>query len=63
MKKTLPSFTTDDEAEKFVETADLSEYDLSGRFVRFERAPIELNSRHGERSEAISDSAEPRLDD
>ena len=28
--KQLPTFTTDEEAETFVETADLSEYDLSG---------------------------------
>jgi hypothetical protein len=30
MKRKLPSFRTDAEAEHFVETADLSEYDLSG---------------------------------
>lgn len=29
-KKTLPSFISDEEAEKFVAAADLSEYDLSG---------------------------------
>ena len=29
MKKTLPTLTTDDEAEAFLETADLSHYDLS----------------------------------
>ena len=29
-KKSLPSFNTDKEAEDFVATADLSEYDLSG---------------------------------
>ena len=35
--KTLPEFKTDREAEKFVDTADLSEYDLSGfKPVRFE---------------------------
>lgn len=28
--KQLPSFATDEEAELFVDTADLSEYDLSG---------------------------------
>lgn len=28
--KQLPSFATDEEAEEFVDTADLSEYDLSG---------------------------------
>lgn len=36
MKKTIPSFKTDKEAEQFVDTADLSEYNLSGRFVKFE---------------------------
>ncbi len=30
MKKTLPNLTTDAEASAFVETADLSQYDLSG---------------------------------
>ena len=30
MKKTFPEFKTDEEAELFVETADLSEYDFSG---------------------------------
>jgi predicted DNA binding CopG/RHH family protein len=29
MKKTFPDFKTDEEAEHFVDTADLSEYDLS----------------------------------
>jgi predicted DNA binding CopG/RHH family protein len=30
MKKKIPKFQTDQEAEQFVDTADLSEYDLSG---------------------------------
>jgi predicted DNA binding CopG/RHH family protein len=30
MKKKFPEFKTDEEAELFVETADLSEYDFSG---------------------------------
>jgi predicted DNA binding CopG/RHH family protein len=30
MKPKIPDFKTDAEAEAFVETADLSEYDLSG---------------------------------
>ena len=35
--KPLPTFKTDKEAEDFVDTADLSEYDLSGgRVMRFE---------------------------
>ncbi len=37
IKKKIPTFETDEEAENFVATADLSEYDLSGaRPVRFE---------------------------
>ena len=37
MKKKIPTFKGDEEAERFVEIADLSEYDLSGaRPVRFE---------------------------
>ncbi len=37
MKKKIPSFETDEEAEAFVAEADLSEYDLSGAtLVRFE---------------------------
>jgi predicted DNA binding CopG/RHH family protein len=38
--KKLPSLRTDAEAERFVATADLSEYDLSGMVpVRFEFKP------------------------
>ena len=37
--KKIPTFRTDDEAEEFVSTADLSEYDLSGKLVRFEFEP------------------------
>ena len=37
MKKKIPTFKTDREAERFVDTADLSDYDLAGaRPVRFE---------------------------
>jgi predicted DNA binding CopG/RHH family protein len=37
MKKTIPTFKTDKEAEDFVAKADLSDYDLSsGEVVRFE---------------------------
>ena len=48
MKKKIPAFKTDEEAERFVDTADLSEYDLSGlkptRF-EFERKSAQLNMR------------------
>jgi predicted DNA binding CopG/RHH family protein len=38
--KKLPALKSDKEAEKFVETADLSEYDLSGMVrMRFEFLP------------------------
>jgi len=37
MKKKIPIFESDEEAERFVETADLTEYDLSQfKAVRFE---------------------------
>ena len=40
MKKQIPTFKTDKEAENFVATADLSKYDLSGaRMVKFELRP------------------------
>jgi predicted DNA binding CopG/RHH family protein len=48
LKKPIPELRTDEAAERFVETADLSEYDLSG-FVptRFEFQPkaAQLNMR------------------
>jgi predicted DNA binding CopG/RHH family protein len=48
MKKTIPTFRTDGEAERFVDTADLSEYDLSSltpvRF-EFEKKTAQLNMR------------------
>lgn len=38
--KKLPTLKSDREAEEFVATADLSQYDLSGgKFVRFELKP------------------------
>jgi predicted DNA binding CopG/RHH family protein len=40
MKKPLPELKTDEEAEAFVATSDLTEYDLSGmRMMRFEFQP------------------------
>lgn len=63
MKKTIPSFATDEEAEAFVAAADLSEYDLSQfKPVRFEfdkksarvnmRLPEQLLSAVKERARA-----------
>lgn len=40
MKKKLPELKSDKEAEEFVASSDLTEYDLSGmRMVRFEFQP------------------------
>ena len=40
MKKKIPTFKSDREAEEFVDKADLSEYDLSGaQLTRFEFQP------------------------
>jgi predicted DNA binding CopG/RHH family protein len=40
MKKKIPTFKTDEDAEVFVATADLSKFDLSGaRLVKFELKP------------------------
>jgi len=40
MKKRLPKFATDEEAERFVAETDLTDYDLSEmRMVRFEFQP------------------------
>ena len=46
--KPIPAFDTDEEAERFVESADLTEYDSSGfRKVRFEfqLKAVQLNMR------------------
>jgi predicted DNA binding CopG/RHH family protein len=46
--KTIPTFHTDAEAERFVDTADLTEYDLSGfKPMQFEFAKkdAQLNMR------------------
>ena len=48
MKRKIPAFKTDAAAERFVEKADLSKYDLSGlrpaRF-EFEKKTAQLNMR------------------
>ncbi len=46
--KKLPVFETDSQAEDFVESADLSEYDLSGfkpMHFEFEKKSAQLNMR------------------
>ncbi|MFI5394533.1 MAG: CopG family antitoxin [Candidatus Binatia bacterium] len=48
MKKKIPTFKTDKEAERFVDTADLTEYDLSGfkpAHFEFEKKTAQLNMR------------------
>jgi predicted DNA binding CopG/RHH family protein len=48
MKKRIPAFKTDRQAEDFVNTADLTQYDLSGaKSVRFEfeRKDARVNMR------------------
>ena len=48
MKKKIPTFKTDREAERFIDTADLSAYDLAGaepvRF-EFEKKDARVNMR------------------
>ena len=48
MKKKIPTFKTDEEAARFVETADLSKYDLSGLtpvMFECEKKSAQLNMR------------------
>ncbi len=50
-KPSLPRFNTDEEAEKFVEEADLTEYDLSGEEMHFEfeKKTTQVNMRMPEK--------------
>ena len=50
-KKQIPRFATDEEAERFVDTADLAEYDLTGgapmdkwllRYEQYSRTPTSI---------------------
>jgi predicted DNA binding CopG/RHH family protein len=48
MKKKISTFKSDEEAEQFVENADLSEYDLSGfkpALFAFEKKDARVNMR------------------
>jgi predicted DNA binding CopG/RHH family protein len=48
MKKKIPTFRTDKQAEDFVATADLSEYDLSGlqpMIFEVEKKTAQINMR------------------
>lgn len=52
MKKKIPAFKSDREAEDFVATANLAEYDLSGAkpvHFEFERKDARVNMRVPER--------------
>jgi predicted DNA binding CopG/RHH family protein len=64
MKKPIPTFKTDQDAEIFVEKADLSEYDLSGaRSVGFEfdRKDARVNMRLPQGLvDALKDKAQQR---
>lgn len=64
MKKKIPTFRSDEEAERFVDTADLSAYDLSGatpvRF-EFEKKAARVNMRLPESLlAAVKDRAKAR---
>lgn len=62
MKKKIPRFRSDEDAEAFVATANLSEYDLSGfkpvRF-EFERKTARVNMRL---PEALLDAVKQRAE-
>lgn len=64
MKKAIPTFDSDQEAERFIEAADLSEYDLSGgRRVQFEfqKKSATVNIRMSEDLlQALKDRAQQR---
>jgi predicted DNA binding CopG/RHH family protein len=52
MKRTIPVFRTDEEAEKFVDTADLSTFDLSG----FKPAHFEFKAKDTQLNMRVSES-------
>jgi predicted DNA binding CopG/RHH family protein len=64
MKRKIPSFESDAEAEHFVETADLTEYDLSGAQpvqFEFEKKAARVNMRLPEPLlEAVKERAKAR---
>jgi len=64
MKKKIPTFKTDEEAENFVTMANLADYDLSGaQLVRFELKPKDksINLRLPEELlEAVRSTAEKK---
>jgi predicted DNA binding CopG/RHH family protein len=62
--KQFPRFNSDEEAERFVETADLSEYDFSGfepKQFEFERKDARVNMRlPGSLLDALKERARQR---
>ena len=62
--KRMPHFSSDEEAEQFVDTADLSEYDLSGfkpTQFEFEKKSAQLNMRLPDSLlQAVKEKAEQR---
>ena len=64
MKKKIPEFTTDNDAERFVDTADLAQYDLSGfkpAHFEFEAKAAQLNMRLPQTLlDAVKESAKAR---
>ncbi len=65
MKKIIPTFETDEEVERFVDTADLSQYELSGgRAVRCQPKPKDksVDLRLPEQLLEAAQPREPRRD-
>ncbi len=63
MKKRIPAFRSDKQAERFVATADLTKYSLAGTRVRFEfaRKDARVNMRLPEPLlEAVKEGAKAR---
>ena len=64
MKNNIPKLTTDEEAEQFVETADLSEFDLAGFkpvSFEFQSKAAQLNMRvPAALLDAVKDQAKAR---
>lgn len=64
MKKKIPRFENDEQAETFVDTADLTQYDLSGAVpvhFEFEKKVAQINMRVPRKLlEAVKARAEAR---
>ena len=64
MKKRIPEFTSDDDAERFVDTTDLTQYDLSGfkpQQFEFQAKAAQLNMRLPQKLlDSVKESAKAR---